>query len=117
LTLNPYGCASAPEDHHELAQDNVRLIPAFGYGKCVGGGKTDPNHSLSAAVGTQEPIYGPEAIRSVAQQTAETPYTVLNKDLLRWKAFQYTNVETQTFYVMADNGTLVMVQVIYSNIA
>ncbi|KAJ5897866.1 Histone H4 [Penicillium tannophilum] len=73
--------------------------------------------TLSAAVGTQEPIYGPEAIRSVAQQTAETPYTILNKDLLRWKAYQYTNVETQTFYVMADNGTLVMVQVIYSNIA
>lgn len=36
---------------------------------------------------------------------------------MRWKAYQYTNVETQTFYIMADNGTLVMVQVIYSNIA
>ncbi|KAJ5939195.1 Survival factor 1 [Penicillium verhagenii] len=73
--------------------------------------------TLSAAVGTQEPIYGPEAIRSVAQQTAETPYTVLTRDHLRWKAYQYTNVETQTFYFMADNGTMVMCQVIYSNIA
>ncbi|KAJ5098438.1 survival factor 1 [Penicillium argentinense] len=72
--------------------------------------------TLSAAVGTQEPIYGPEAIQSVAKQAEETPYTVLSKDDLRWKAYQYTNVETQTFYIMADNGTLVMVQVIYSNI-
>jgi hypothetical protein len=73
--------------------------------------------SLSAAVGTQEPIYGPDAIQSVAQQAQETPHTVLTKDDLRWKAYQYTNVETQTFYIMADNGTLVMVQLIYSNIA
>jgi hypothetical protein len=73
--------------------------------------------SLSAAVGTQEPIYGPEAIQSVAQQASETPYTVLSKDQLRWKAYQYTNVETQTFYIMADDGNLFMVQVIYSNIA
>ena len=68
-------------------------------------------------MGTQEPIYGPEAIQPVGQQVAETPYTILSKEHLRWKAKQYTNVETQTFYVMADNGTLVMVQVIYSNIA
>lgn len=73
--------------------------------------------TLSAAVGTQEPIYGPEAIQSVAQQAAETPYTVLTKENLRWKAYQYTNVETATFYIMADSGDLVMVQVIYSNIA
>ncbi|KAJ5370856.1 Survival factor 1 [Penicillium cataractarum] len=73
--------------------------------------------TLSAAVGTQEPIYGPEAIQSVAQQASETPYTVLSKDQLRWKAYQYTNVETQTFYIMADDGNLFMVQVIYSNIA
>ncbi|KAJ5677967.1 Survival factor 1 [Penicillium maclennaniae] len=73
--------------------------------------------TLSAAVGTQEPIYGPEAIQSVAQQASETPYTVLTKDALKWKAYQYTNVETATFYIMADSGDLVMVQVIYSNIA
>lgn len=68
-------------------------------------------------MGTQEPIYGPEAIQSVAQQAAETPYTVLTKENLRWKAYQYTNVETATFYIIADSGDLVMVQVIYSNIA
>ncbi|KAJ5408920.1 Survival factor 1 [Penicillium cosmopolitanum] len=73
--------------------------------------------TLSAAVGTQEPIYGPDAIQSVAQQAQETSHTVLTKDDLRWKAYQYTNVETQTFYIIADEGTLVMVQLIYSNIA
>ncbi|KAI9928287.1 hypothetical protein ASPWEDRAFT_50482 [Aspergillus wentii DTO 134E9] len=72
--------------------------------------------ALSSVAGTQEPIYGPEAIQSVAQQAQTTPYSVLTKDDLRWRAYQYTNVETQTFYAMADNGTLVMVQVIYSNI-
>ena len=70
--------------------------------------------SLASVAGTQEPIYGPEAIRSVAQQ--EVPYTVLSKEDLRWRAYQYTNVETKTFYIMADNGTLVFVQIIYSNI-
>ncbi|RHZ64707.1 survival factor 1 family protein [Aspergillus thermomutatus] len=73
--------------------------------------------TLASVAGTQEPIYGPEAIQSVAQQAQHTPYTELTKDDLRWRAYQYTNVETHTFYVMADNGTLVMVQVIYSNIA
>lgn len=68
-------------------------------------------------MGTQEPIYGPEAIQSVAQQTAETPYTVMTKEHLKWKAHQYTNVETQTFYIMSDSGDLVFIQVIYSNIA
>ena len=73
-------------------------------------------HSLASVAGTQEPIYGPEAIQSVAKQTEAARYTELTKEDLRWRAYQYTNVETQTFYVMADNGTLVMVQVIYSNI-
>lgn len=72
--------------------------------------------SLSAVVGTEEPIYGPEALQSVAKQTETTPFSDVNKEILRWRAFSYTNVETQTFYIMADNGTLVFVQVIYSNI-
>ena len=73
--------------------------------------------SLATVAGTQEPEYGPDAIRSVARQAETTPYTELARDDLRWRAYEYTNVETQTFYVMADNGGLVMVQVIYSNIA
>ncbi|KAJ5952208.1 uncharacterized protein N7479_010621 [Penicillium vulpinum] len=72
--------------------------------------------TLSAVVGTEEPIYGPEAIQSVAKQAETTPFTNVNKEILRWRAYSYTNVETQTFYIMADNGTLVFVQVIYSNI-
>jgi hypothetical protein len=98
--------------HHELAQVDVRSVRPF----CAV--VTDRIHagSLSAVVGTEEPIYGPEAIQSVAQQTETTPYSEVNKDLLRWRAYSYTNVETQTFYIMADNGTVVFVQVIYSNI-
>ncbi|BCR88635.1 survival factor 1 family protein [Aspergillus chevalieri] len=72
--------------------------------------------TLASVAGTQEPIYGPEAIQSVAKQTEATRYTELTKEDLRWRALQYTNVETQTFYAMGDNGTLAMVQVIYSNI-
>jgi hypothetical protein len=72
--------------------------------------------TLSAVVGTEEPIYGPEALQSVAKQTETTPFSEVNKDILRWRAYSYTNVETQTFYIMADNGTVVFVQVIYSNI-
>ncbi|KAI9045210.1 survival factor 1 family protein [Aspergillus affinis] len=72
--------------------------------------------TLASVAGTQEPIYGPDAIQSVAKQAQEVPYTELTKNDLRWRAYQYTNVETQTFYIMADNGTLVFVQIIYSNI-
>jgi hypothetical protein len=66
--------------------------------------------------GTQEPIYGPSAIHSVANQTETAPYTELKRDDLRWAAMDSTSVETQTFYLMADNGHLGFVQVIYSNI-
>ncbi|CDM30737.1 hypothetical protein DTO013E5_616 [Penicillium roqueforti] len=72
--------------------------------------------TLSAVVGTEEPIYGPEAIQSVAKQGETTPFSDVNKEILRWRAHSYTNVETQTFYIMADNGTVVFLQVIYSNI-
>ena len=67
-------------------------------------------------VGTEEPIYGPQAIQSVAKQGETLPFSDVDKEILRWRAHSYTNVETQTFYIMADNGTVVFVQVIYSNI-
>lgn len=73
--------------------------------------------SLANVAGTQEPIYGPDAIQSVSRQAETTPYTELKKKDLKWRAPQYTSVETQTFYVMADNGGLAMLQVIYSNVA
>ena len=67
--------------------------------------------------GTREPIYGPSAIQSVAEQTNATPYTELKKEDLKWTVMDGTNVETQTFYFLADSGHVGMAQVIYSNVA
>jgi hypothetical protein len=54
-------------------------------------------HRLANVAGTQEPIYGPSAIRSVAQEADETPYTELTRDDLKWQDLDTTNVETETF--------------------
>ncbi len=67
--------------------------------------------------GTQEPIYGPSAIKSVAEQAAETPYTELTRKDLTWAAMDSTCVETQSFYLMADDGHMALAQAIYSNVA
>lgn len=67
--------------------------------------------------GTQEPIYGPSAIQSVAKQAETTPYSELTKEDLKWAAMDSTNVETQGFYLMADSGHIALTQVIYSNVA
>jgi hypothetical protein len=67
--------------------------------------------------GTQEPIYGPSAIKSVAEQAKETPYTELTRKDLSWEAMNSTCVETQSFYLMADDGHMALAQVIYSNVA
>ena len=72
---------------------------------------------LANVAGTQEPIYGPSAIQSVAKQAETTPYTELTKEDLKWAALNSTSVETQIFYVMADNGYIASAQVIYSNVA
>ena len=78
---------------------------------------TDGAGRLANVAGTQEPIYGASAIRSVVDQTPSTPYTELHRDHLRWTAMESTCVETQSFYLMAKTGHLAMVQVIYSNVA
>ncbi|KAI9832228.1 MAG: putative cell survival pathways protein [Phylliscum demangeonii] len=77
------------------------------------------NPALAHVAGTQEPIYGPSAIRSVADQaeSSATPYTESTRDDLRWAAMDSTCVETQTFYLTADAGHIGMAQVIYSNVA
>lgn len=67
-------------------------------------------------VGTEEPIYGPSAIRSVAEDAKQTPYTELTRDDMKWATVDGTSVETQTFYLMADSGHLTFIQVIYSNV-
>lgn len=67
--------------------------------------------------GTQEPIYGPSAIRSVSIQAKETPYTELQKEDLKWKKMDWTSVETQSFYFFAEDGRVAIAQVIYSSVA
>lgn len=72
---------------------------------------------MANVAGTQEPIYGPSAIKSVAEEAKTTPYTELTRDDLKWQEMDSTCVETQTFYFMSDEGQLAFVQVIYSNVA
>ncbi|KAK4097390.1 oxidative stress survival, Svf1-like protein [Parathielavia hyrcaniae] len=72
---------------------------------------------LANVAGTQEPIYGPSAIKSVAEEAKETPYTEITRDDLKWQAMETTSVETQTFYFMAESGQLAFAQVLYSNVA
>ena len=72
---------------------------------------------VANVAGTAEPIYGPSALRSVAQQTDKTPFTELTKDDLKWVAMDSTCVETQTFYLFADSGHIGLAQIIYSNVA
>jgi len=71
---------------------------------------------VANVAGTQEPIYGSSAIKSVAQETKETPYTELIRDDLKWQAMDSTCVETQSFYFMSDDGHLAFAQIIYSNV-
>ncbi len=72
---------------------------------------------MANVAGTQEPIYGPSAIQSVAEQARTVPWTELRKEHLKWTAMDSTCVETQTFYFMTDGGHIGMAQVIYSNVA
>ncbi|KAK2763490.1 survival factor 1 [Colletotrichum kahawae] len=71
---------------------------------------------LADVAGTQEPIYGPSAIKSVAEEAKEITFTELTKDHLKWIAADSTSVETQSFYLMGDEGHIGMAQVIYSNV-
>ncbi|TDZ14493.1 Survival factor 1 [Colletotrichum orbiculare MAFF 240422] len=71
---------------------------------------------LADVAGTQEPIYGPTAVRSVAEEAKETTFTELTKNDLKWVAADSTSVETQSFYLMADSGHLGLAQVVYSNV-
>jgi hypothetical protein len=72
---------------------------------------------LANVAGTQEPIYGPSAIRSVAQEAKATPYTEITRDDLKWQAMDSTCVETQVFYIHSDSGYIGLAQIIYSNVA
>ena len=72
---------------------------------------------LAAVAGTQEPEYGPDAIQPVGKKVDEPAYTELTKKDLKWVTLDYTNVETQTFYLFTDAGHKGFLQVIYNNIA
>ncbi|KAF4454506.1 survival factor 1 [Fusarium austroafricanum] len=72
---------------------------------------------LANVAGTQEPIYGPSAIRSVAVEAEKTPYTETTRDDLKFQTLDSTSVETQVFYIFGDNGQIALAQVIYSNVA
>jgi|TARA_R110002003_G_scaffold96_19_gene7578 hypothetical protein len=72
---------------------------------------------LAAVAGTQEPEYGPDAIQPVGKKPGEPAYTELTKKDLKWSALEYTNVESQTFYLFTESGHLGFLQLIYNNIA
>ena len=74
-------------------------------------------HRLANVAGTQEPEYGPSAIQAVTKQVETTPYSETTQKDLTWRAMDSTNVETQTFYFMTEEGVTGMAQVIYSNVA
>jgi hypothetical protein len=69
--------------------------------------------------GTQEPIYGPSAIKSVAVEAEKKPYTELSRDDMKWQSVNSssTAVETQSFYLLSDDGHIALAQIIYSNVA
>jgi hypothetical protein len=72
---------------------------------------------MANVAGTKEPIYGPTAIRSVAEQATTTPYSELGRDGMSWQTLGSTCVEGLTFYLMADSGHLAFVQIMYSSVA
>ncbi|KAK7425571.1 putative cell survival pathways protein [Neonectria magnoliae] len=72
---------------------------------------------IAYVAGTQEPVYGPSAVKSVAEEAEETPFTELQRENLAWLAMQSTCVETQIFYAYSQAGHVAFVEVIYSNVA
>ncbi|RYP06633.1 hypothetical protein DL765_009407 [Monosporascus sp. GIB2] len=72
--------------------------------------------TLANVVGTEEPVYGPSAIKSVAEDAKDTPYTELTRNDMKWAALDSTCVESQSFYLAADNGNFALLQIIYSNV-
>jgi hypothetical protein len=78
----------------------------------------DLANRLAHVAGTQEPVYGPSAIKSVAEEAKETPYSEIKREDLKWSALDTTCVETQCFYIFSDDGRhACLAQVIYSNVA
>jgi len=108
------GCSNSEKPSPPHCKPHLGRVPRPAHSHV---GLTLSLRRVANVAGTQEPIYGPSAIRSVAEEAKTTPYTELTRDDLKWQAMDSTCVETQTFYIMADNGQLAFVQVIYSNVA
>jgi hypothetical protein len=72
---------------------------------------------LAHVAGTQEPVYGPSAIKPVTEQAKIVPYTEITKKDEQWITPTTSCVETQVFYIHTDEGHTAFVQVIYSNVA
>jgi hypothetical protein len=53
----------------------------------------------------------------VGKKAGEPAYTELAKKDLKWATLEYTNVETQTFYVFTESGHVGFLQLLYNNIA
>ncbi|KFH40414.1 Survival factor-like protein [Hapsidospora chrysogenum ATCC 11550] len=53
----------------------------------------------------------------VGDEVDRNTYSELTRDDLKWKEMDSTNVETETFYFVSDEGRIAMAQVIYSNVA
>ena len=53
----------------------------------------------------------------MGKKAGEPAYTELTKKNLRWATLDYTNVESQTFYLFTDEGRVGFLQLIYSNVA
>ncbi|CAL9735872.1 ceramide-binding protein Svf1p [Monosporozyma servazzii] len=73
---------------------------------------------ISAVTGIAEPEYGKEYIHSVTDRLeGKQPYKEATRDDLCWKAPDFTNVETATFY-FSDNksGITGFAQIIHSNV-
>ncbi len=72
---------------------------------------------VANVAGTQEPIYGPSAIRSVAEEAKTTPYTELTRDDLKWQTPDSTSVENAVLLLYDGRRCARVCQIIFSNVA
>ena len=73
---------------------------------------------ISAVTGLAEPEYGKEYIHSVTERLkGKQPYREATRDDFCWKAPDFTNVETATFYFSdSKSGIIGFAQIIHSNV-
>ncbi|CAL9730771.1 ceramide-binding protein Svf1p [Monosporozyma unispora] len=73
---------------------------------------------ISAVTGIAEPEYGKEYIHTVTERLeGKQPYREATRDDFCWKAPEFTNVETATFYFSdAKSGITGFAQIIHSNV-